>query len=207
MQAMLKDLVKETSEPASPVAVLQEHDRASARMVCRVVGQHRSTQRDPGKVVSIKSTLPLESQGDEGAGGCTAVRVASPVSTKVTGQVGILLVHLYAVGGHVDDDIAALQQSDGELFLDHIVRVTTTDDEIIEMPLINLHLQDLPENGPAADVHHGLGLEVNFLANARPAPAGRNHFFPESDPEGETIAKTLQEPYRQQHPQAIHAKR
>ena len=33
--------------------VLQERYRASERLVCRVVGQHRSTQRHGGKVVSI----------------------------------------------------------------------------------------------------------------------------------------------------------
>ena len=34
--------------------VLQERYRASERLVCRVVGQHRSTQRHGGKVVSIE---------------------------------------------------------------------------------------------------------------------------------------------------------
>jgi transposase InsO family protein len=34
--------------------VLQERYRASERLVCRVVGQHRSTQRHNGKVVSIE---------------------------------------------------------------------------------------------------------------------------------------------------------
>ncbi len=36
------------------VTVLQERYRASERKVCRVVGQHRSTQRHPAKVVSIE---------------------------------------------------------------------------------------------------------------------------------------------------------
>ena len=36
------------------VTVLQERYRASERQVCRVVGQHRSTQRRPSKVVSIE---------------------------------------------------------------------------------------------------------------------------------------------------------
>ena len=36
------------------VKVLQERYRASERLVCRVVGQHRSTQRHPAKVVSIE---------------------------------------------------------------------------------------------------------------------------------------------------------
>jgi transposase InsO family protein len=34
--------------------VLRERYRASERLVCRLVGQHRSTQRHPGKVVSIE---------------------------------------------------------------------------------------------------------------------------------------------------------
>ena len=36
------------------VTVLQERYRASERFICRVVGQHRSTQRQPAKVVSIE---------------------------------------------------------------------------------------------------------------------------------------------------------
>jgi putative transposase len=36
------------------VTVLQERYRASERWVCRVIGQHRSTQRRPAKVVSIE---------------------------------------------------------------------------------------------------------------------------------------------------------
>jgi hypothetical protein len=36
------------------VTVLQEHYRASERLVCRVVGQHHSTQRYGGKVVDLE---------------------------------------------------------------------------------------------------------------------------------------------------------
>jgi hypothetical protein len=36
------------------VTVLQERYRASERQTCRVVGQHRSTQRHAGKVVDIE---------------------------------------------------------------------------------------------------------------------------------------------------------
>ena len=36
------------------VTVLQERSRASERLVCRVVGQHRRTQRHPAKVVSTE---------------------------------------------------------------------------------------------------------------------------------------------------------
>jgi len=48
---------RETSEPgtqAQAVSVLQERYRASERLVCRVVGQRRSTQRHSVKVVSIE---------------------------------------------------------------------------------------------------------------------------------------------------------
>ena len=36
------------------VTVLQQRYRASERQVCRVVGQHRSTQRHPAKVVDLE---------------------------------------------------------------------------------------------------------------------------------------------------------
>ncbi|MCX5958059.1 MAG: IS3 family transposase [Cyanobacteria bacterium] len=66
-KAMLKDLAggkllsperrcaaKRTSRCDRAVAVLQERYRASERLACRVVGQHRSTQRHAGKVVDIE---------------------------------------------------------------------------------------------------------------------------------------------------------
>ena len=37
--------------------VLQERYRASERLVCRVVGQHRSSQRHPGKDVPIEEAM------------------------------------------------------------------------------------------------------------------------------------------------------
>ena len=45
---------KRTSRCDRAVTVLQERYRASERFICRVVGQHRSTQRHPAKVVSIE---------------------------------------------------------------------------------------------------------------------------------------------------------
>jgi hypothetical protein len=73
-------------------------------------------------------------------------------------------------GGGITD----FQESVGKPFLDHILLATTTDDEIIDsMPLRDLHLQNLPENGPAADFHYGLGLQVSFLADAGPSSSAR----------------------------------
>jgi putative transposase len=45
---------KRTSRCDRAVVILQEHYRASERKVCRVVGQHRSTQRQSGKVVDLE---------------------------------------------------------------------------------------------------------------------------------------------------------
>jgi putative transposase len=43
--------------------VLQERYRASERLVCRVVGQHRSTQRHGGKVIDLEEAK-LRHRGD-----------------------------------------------------------------------------------------------------------------------------------------------
>jgi transposase InsO family protein len=45
---------KRTSRCDRAVTVLQDRYRASERFICRVVGQHRSTQRHPVKIVSIE---------------------------------------------------------------------------------------------------------------------------------------------------------
>jgi putative transposase len=41
----------QSAGPVFDVGRQQERYRASERLVCRVVGQHRSTQRHPAKVV------------------------------------------------------------------------------------------------------------------------------------------------------------
>jgi hypothetical protein len=45
--------------------VLQGRYRASERLVCRVVGQHRSTQRPNGHVVPIEATAYVATHVDE----------------------------------------------------------------------------------------------------------------------------------------------
>ncbi len=47
------------------VVVLQGRYRASGRWVCRVVAQHRSTQRPNGNVVPIKATAYVATHSDE----------------------------------------------------------------------------------------------------------------------------------------------
>ena len=42
--------------PRRAVVILQELYRASERLACRVVGQHRSTQRHPGRVVDLEQS-------------------------------------------------------------------------------------------------------------------------------------------------------
>ena len=38
-------------------------------------------------------------------------------------------------------------------------------------------LEDVPENRPAADLHHRFGLDADFLANAGAEPTGKDYGF------------------------------
>ena len=46
--------------------------------------------------------------------------------------LGLLVVHLHLVRGHIEGDIAIVQKIIGEIFLDHIALVATADHKIVD---------------------------------------------------------------------------
>ncbi len=66
-----------------------------------------------------------------------------------------------------------MQEIVREIFFDQVALVTTTDDEIVHaVSGINLH--HVPQDGLAADLDHGLRLEVGLLGNTGPQTASKN---------------------------------
>ena len=49
-----------------------------------------------------------------------------------------------------------------EIFLDHITFVTQANDKIIK-PIMAVYFHDMPEDGFAANFHHGLGAHISFF--------------------------------------------
>ena len=88
----------------------------------------------------------------------------------------MLFVDLHAVGAQVEGDVGQVQEVVGEVFLDHVALVAAADDEVVDA-VGGVELHDVPEDRLAADLDHGLGLEVGFLGEARAETTGKNNGF------------------------------
>ena len=64
----------------------------------------------------------------------------------------------------------------GEVLLDDVALVSEADDEVVDA-LLGVELEDVPEDGLAADLHHGLGADGGFFAETRAETAGENDRF------------------------------
>ena len=90
--------------------------------------------------------------------------------------LGVLLVHLHAVGAQIEGDIGEVQEVVGEILLDDIALVAAADDEIIDA-VGGVAFHDMPEDRLAADLDHGLGPEVGLFGNAGAETTGENNSF------------------------------
>ena len=106
----------------------------------------------------------------------TCHRGLTGVDQRHAPRLGILVMYLHTVFGHVEGDIRHVQEVIGEVFLDHIALVTTADHEIGDtMSAIDFH--NVPQDRTAADFDHGLGTQVAFFGNPRAQTTGKYHGF------------------------------
>lgn len=88
----------------------------------------------------------------------------------------LVMDDLLTVVGKVKGDITMMQKIMGEIFLDHITLIPQADDELIDA-IVRIDLHDVPEDRLAADLYHGLGLEMGLLADPGTETAGKNYSF------------------------------
>lgn len=88
----------------------------------------------------------------------------------------MLFVDLHAVGAQVEGHVGHVQVVVGEVFLDDVALVATADDEVLDA-MGGVELHDVPEDRLAADLDHGLGLEVGFLGKSGAETAGEDDGF------------------------------
>jgi hypothetical protein len=87
------------------------------------------------------------------------------VHQRDTPRLGRALVHLHAVVGDIKGDVGDVQEVVGEVLLDQVTLVAQADHELVDsVGRVDLH--DVPEDRLAADLHHWLGLQGGFLAEA-----------------------------------------
>ena len=82
-------------------------------------------------------------------------------------------MHFDCIVGQVDRDVGGVQEVVGEELLDQVALVSQAQDEFIDT-MAGIHLHDVPEDGPAADLDHRLGAHGAFLADPGAQAAGQN---------------------------------
>ena len=84
--------------------------------------------------------------------------------------------NFHLVIAHVEGDVGHVEEVVGEVLLDDVALVAAADDEVVDA-VLGVELEDVPEDGPAANFHHGLGTEGGLFADAGAEPAGEDNGF------------------------------
>jgi hypothetical protein len=80
-------------------------------------------------------------------------------------------MHLVVAMGEVEGDVGVVEEIVGEPFLDVLLFVAGTDDEVV-VAVEGVFLHDMPEDGHASDFDHRFWFENRFLGNARAKATG-----------------------------------
>ena len=86
------------------------------------------------------------------------------------------LMNVHPVVVHVEGDVGGVEEVVGEELLDDVALVAEADDEVGDA-VLGVDLEDVPEDGPAADLDHGLGAESGLLRDASAEAAGEDDCF------------------------------
>jgi hypothetical protein len=102
-----------------------------------------------------KDLVGVEVLGDaaEAAAGAGVVAGVDEGDAPGLGD-GVVDGHL--VVRHVEGDVGGVQEVVGEVLLDDVALVAAADDEVVDA-VLGVELEDVPEDGAAADLDHGLG--------------------------------------------------
>src|SRR5882762_10354942 len=90
-------------------------------------------------------------------------------------------MHSHLIGVHVEGHIGGMQKVVGEVLLDDVALVATADDEVIDA-VLRIYLQDVPQNGSAANLDHRLGPDNRFFRKPRAQAASEYYSFHSETP-------------------------
>src|SRR5260370_37388429 len=85
-------------------------------------------------------------------------------------------MHCHLIGVHVEGHIGGMEEVVGEVLLDDVALVSAADDEVIDA-VLGINLQNVPQNGPAANLDHRLGTNYRFFRETRAEAASEDYSF------------------------------
>ncbi|KAF5036898.1 hypothetical protein DSECCO2_570340 [anaerobic digester metagenome] len=91
-------------------------------------------------------------------------------------RLGCGAQQFHPAGGEIHHDVRGMEGVVEEVFLDLPAPVAQADDEIVHA-VAGVDHHDVPQDGPASDLDHGLGANAGFLGQARAAPPGQDDGF------------------------------
>jgi len=140
------------------------------------VERNRSRNVDIGDAVSVGHTeglIAVQILRDPLQASSRAGRVAGIDQSDAPGlSDGLMHCHLVAV--HVEGHIGGMQEIVGKILLDDVALVAAADDEVVDA-VLGIDLQDVPKNGPPANLDHRLGPDNRLFGKAR-AKAAREYY-------------------------------
>lgn len=90
--------------------------------------------------------------------------------------LGMIVENGRYVVGQIDGHVAVVAKIVGEVFLDDILLVTATDDEVRDA-VVAVSLHDMPQDGLPADFHHWFGNQIGGLAQSGAEATGKDYCF------------------------------
>lgn len=86
------------------------------------------------------------------------------------------LVYFHAVLAHIKGDVGHVHKIVGKILFDDVALVTTANNEVVDA-VVGVGLEDVPQNGLAADFDHGFGASRGFFGDAGAKTTGENDCF------------------------------
>ena len=80
-------------------------------------------------------------------------------------RLSIALMHFHAVGPHIESDIGHVQKVVGKVLFDDVTLVSTADNKFVDA-MVRVCLQDVPQNGLAANLNHWFGTGCGVFTKA-----------------------------------------
>src|SRR6266550_1470401 len=165
------------------------HTGQRNEFVVVLVKRNRSRNVDIGNAVTIghaEGLIAVQVLRDSLQTSSSAGRVAGIDQGDAPG-FSDRFMHGHLVGVHVERHIRGMQEVVGKILLNDVALVATANDEVIDA-VLGVNLQNVPKDGPAANLDHRLGPDNRFFREARAEAASEDYGFHSKTPSANLLA-------------------